>query len=251
MKLLPKWCITDKYPALYDIESATAIEQTAKLYGAMNELIEEYNAFVDKINADVEAFINGSKADFELFTTGLRQEFQDFIDVIELKIQAQDKAIDDAIASMNTQLEEGLAQITATLNSMKSELATYTNNLKNELYTYVEEIYNEIKVELPADIKAELDTMKARLDNLLGSATEGSTTFDLEIIDARLGYDNTQYTNLGEAVRTQVSNLHSVKLSLPKDDNGVIVGEVGQFATSDGAGGITWITVVNGNEVSY
>ena len=29
------------------------------------------------------------------------------------------------------------------------------------------------------------------------------------------------------------------------------VGTAGQFAVSDGKGGITWLTVVNGNEVAY
>lgn len=40
---MPNWCITDKHPAFYDTESATAIEQTAKLYGAMQNLIDTFN----------------------------------------------------------------------------------------------------------------------------------------------------------------------------------------------------------------
>ncbi len=37
------------------------------------------------------------------------------------------------------------------------------------------------------------------------------------------------------------------KVALPSSGNGT----AGQFAVSDGNGGITWLTVVNGNEVAY
>ena len=43
----------------------------------------------------------------------------------------------------------------------------------------------------------------------------------------------------------------NTKLSLPTVDNVVQYGEAGQIAVSDGKGGITWLTVVNGNEVAY
>ena len=39
----------------------------------------------------------------------------------------------------------------------------------------------------------------------------------------------------------------SQKVSLPVGDNGI----EGQFAVSDGKGGITWLTIVNGNEVAF
>lgn len=38
------------------------------------------------------------------------------------------------------------------------------------------------------------------------------------------------------------------KLSLPTSGS---FGTIGQFAISDGNGGVTWLTVVNGNEVAY
>lgn len=42
------------------------------------------------------------------------------------------------------------------------------------------------------------------------------------------------------------------KVNMPKDSNGTVVnGTAGQFAISDGEGGISWLTVTNGNEVEY
>lgn len=86
MQRLPHWKITDFNPAFYDTESLTAIEQTARVYGAMQTMIDEFNNFVDSVNHSIEEFENGMTTDFEEFTVGLRQEFQDFIDVVELRV---------------------------------------------------------------------------------------------------------------------------------------------------------------------
>ena len=39
IKRLPDWVVTDTQKAFYDLESSTAIEQTARLYGKMQELV--------------------------------------------------------------------------------------------------------------------------------------------------------------------------------------------------------------------
>lgn len=41
------------------------------------------------------------------------------------------------------------------------------------------------------------------------------------------------------------------KINLPETDGTVNYGTAGQFAVSDGAGGITWQTINNGDEVNY
>lgn len=59
-------------------------------------------------------------------------------------------------------------------------------------------------------------------------------------------------TNIGAASKNEVSKLSEEKVYLPKDADGKpLNGTVGQFATSDGNGGIAWVTVRNGNEVAY
>lgn len=106
MNKLPKWVIPDTHPALFDTESATTIEMTAKLYGAMNGLIEDYNNFVERVDANIEAFKTSTEKDLEVFETALRQEFQDFIDVVNLKILGMDKVINDAVDFMETNIEK-------------------------------------------------------------------------------------------------------------------------------------------------
>lgn len=46
-----------------------------------------------------------------------------------------------------------------------------------------------------------------RIDNLLKNVVPGTTTFDAEVIDARLGYNGTVYTTLGTAIRESVKEI--------------------------------------------
>ena len=87
MLQLPKWVLTNKRPAFYDDESVTSIEMTAKLYGAMQTLIEEYNAFAETMEKTINDFMADVNADQETFKIAMRQEFQDFIDTVDLRLQ--------------------------------------------------------------------------------------------------------------------------------------------------------------------
>ncbi len=100
MQLLPKWVLTNKFPSIYDSESKTVLEQTARIYGAMNDLITEYNAFADRTNQLITEFTASATQNQEQFEIALRQEFQDFIDVIEIKFQQQQTQIDNAVSYM-------------------------------------------------------------------------------------------------------------------------------------------------------
>lgn len=100
MKLLPKWSITDKWPAVYDSESATAIEMTAKLYAAMQEMIKEDNSYADEVNKIIEEFINSSNTNFEELKNCIKTAMDNHIQCIDTKMDKQDKKIADAVQYM-------------------------------------------------------------------------------------------------------------------------------------------------------
>lgn len=124
MNLLPKWVLTNSYPAVFDSESATTIEMTAKIYAAMQELISDYNSFVDTVNQQIIEFLNDTNKTFEVFAAELRQEFQDFIDIVVLKIQSQDAHINEQTAIINEAVDYMKTNLSNTIDTMVDEWLT-------------------------------------------------------------------------------------------------------------------------------
>lgn len=147
MKLLPKWILTTGLPASMDHESATAIEQTYKVYKAMQDLITEYNNYVDEVNRKLLDHESKYKSDMETFTTSLRQEFQDFIDVVDLKIQdletliGEGSDIDAKLAALETSIRNQLTElenkVNNEINGKIQTIETAVNNLKNDMNGYL------------------------------------------------------------------------------------------------------------------
>lgn len=110
---LPKWVLTNPRPSIYDSESATAIEMTAKLYQAMTDVIDDYNKFVENVEKNISQFEQETNKDIQEFTVSLRQEFQDFIDVVEMKLQEQDKEIKEAYDYLVANLKKTTQEVVA------------------------------------------------------------------------------------------------------------------------------------------
>ena len=130
---LPVWVLTEGRPAFYDSESVTAIEMVAKLYGKMNELVENYNEFATQVNTEIDRFESGLTADFEDFKSCLQQLVLNYIESIDMKIAEQDLKIDNAIEGLQTEFAEAIADgtITADLN------VSYDSETENIVFSIV------------------------------------------------------------------------------------------------------------------
>lgn len=104
LRHLPHWVLTDTLPAFYDCESATAIQQTAKLYGKIQELITIYNDFVRDVNRYITEFEEGIIKDFNCFQNCVIKTMNDYIESIDTKIELQDNNIQEAIDYMKNNL---------------------------------------------------------------------------------------------------------------------------------------------------
>ena len=74
MKRLPPWNIPPTSPAIFDIHSATVLEQTARMYDAMNQLIDEWGNMMKSI-ADFEKSEQEYREEFETQITKVIREF--------------------------------------------------------------------------------------------------------------------------------------------------------------------------------
>lgn len=98
--LLPRWTLTNFQPAFYDSESATVLQQMAKVYAKMQELLRDYNSFVNEINTTITDFQNGIIGDFECFKNCIIKTMNDYIESIDIKINLQDTEIANAVNYM-------------------------------------------------------------------------------------------------------------------------------------------------------
>jgi uncharacterized protein YdcH (DUF465 family) len=86
---LPRWLLPSSVPSVYDTDSKTVIEQTAKVYGAMRQLIEEYNAFSETME---NAFNENNSAN--------AAEIQNFKKSVEQRLRCQFEKMDAAFQKL-------------------------------------------------------------------------------------------------------------------------------------------------------
>ena len=111
MRLLPNWALTVNRPMRYDAESATPLQQTARVYAAMNELIEEYNKFSEEASKRISEFENkegGARKEFEERITKIMREFTCSIkQYVENNLEQTSKDIlNDALQAGTITIEE-------------------------------------------------------------------------------------------------------------------------------------------------
>ena len=147
INLLPKWKLPEVFTSLYDHESATSIEMTSKLYGAVQELIKDYNEFVEKIKISVKEFEDGTTKDYNAFKIAMSQLFENFINTVELKIKSQDKEINDSI------------------KYIKNNLNSVASNLIKTMYENGE--FNDAVLTAIEDFKTDVNDVNNRLDEIL------------------------------------------------------------------------------------
>lgn len=136
IKLLPHWCLTDEHPAFYDTESKTAIQMVARLYGKMEELITDYNNFIDDINDAIQDFESSINQDFSTFQETINGIVNDFIIEINGKIADQNLEISTFEGIVNGKIADQDLVIADAVNYMKTNL----NEIVTQLFT--QEIQN-------------------------------------------------------------------------------------------------------------
>ena len=149
---LPQWVLTDLQPSFYDLESVTAVKMVAKLYGKMEQLISDYNYFVDKINKNINEFEDGMIHDFECFKDCIKKLIEDYIDSIDMIISNQNRNITESITAQNQAIQEKFLEqdhkIDDAINYMKTNLiATVTELFNNaiqngDITASLQETYN-------------------------------------------------------------------------------------------------------------
>lgn len=108
---LPNWVLTNRQPAFYDTESASALQQTAKIYGKMQELLVDYDKFIAEINEYIKFYQESTDRDLAMFKYKIEKKIYDFTQALEIKYTEQDLEIDKAIQYMKDNLVETIKNL--------------------------------------------------------------------------------------------------------------------------------------------
>lgn len=140
---LPPWNLTNKLPAFHDVESASSVQMTAKLYDYMKAFGLDYEKFVEEINTAITEYNTDMETDQKCFEEKITKTIHDYIHIIDTKLAHQDREIEEAISYIKENLEVG---ITSILEQMKEsgELTTAITNAFDELGTRVTELELDI-----------------------------------------------------------------------------------------------------------
>ena len=104
MQRLPNWVLNHRFPSVYDSESKSVLEQTARLYGAMQTLIDEYNNFVAVTNNSIECFEKDIQNSNNVFKTEMTC-------LIEKNIKSIDHTVNDAVHYMKENITDTTREI--------------------------------------------------------------------------------------------------------------------------------------------
>lgn len=132
IKKLPHWVISNRNPSFYETEGGTVLEQTGIMYKKVQELIENYNLFVDKINETIDEFISETIADQEAFEIAINQIVHDFTTLVETELKSQDTEIKNAIDYMKTHIDNSVNDILLNLFETKQITLDFEYNTETE-----------------------------------------------------------------------------------------------------------------------
>lgn len=174
IKLLPHWVLPDTLPSVYDTQSGTALEMVSKVYGAMRDLQNDYNSFVNEINKTIIDFKNGIIQDQEDFKNEINKIVHDYIAMLDLKIAHQDRVIEENIVYIKENLG---AEVTRVIDEMKNsgELEEIVADAFNNLSTRFSTIENNISnlensntnlIERIGHIENNISTLQDNISNL-------------------------------------------------------------------------------------
>lgn len=143
IKKLPHWVISNPSPSFFETEGGTVLEQTGVMYKKVQELIDNYNSFVDEVNNKIDEFIANTLADQEVFEISINQMIHDFTELVETELKSQDTEIKNAIDYMKTHIDNSVNDILLNLFETKQLTLEFSHNAETESLEIIGVVVNE------------------------------------------------------------------------------------------------------------
>ena len=173
INFLPPWVETNLQPSFYDLESGTCLQQTARMYDKVNQLVRSVNNQNDTIADYIQQFID------------LKDYVDDYFDNLDVQEEI-DKKLDEMASSGELQqiIGDYFVTVDQRIEAQNQEIETFENGVNNTVNTQ----------------NTSSQQLIARMDTF-SSRTEGSTTGDAELADGRIAFTGRTYETIGDNIR--------------------------------------------------
>ena len=208
---LPNWVLVNKFPAKFDDESLTVLEQTARLYAKVNELIDSYNKYVEEINKTISDYQNKKDSDVDAFLCSIKCLTDNYINTVDMKISHQDRQIAEIYAQFK---DDVLNTIKLMLSDLKQSgeldnaILTALDGINSKVDNFIVEMNNK-QAELETDYtekKTALETDYQNTKTALGEDyTEKKTALETDYQNTKTAL-NGDYTEKKTALETDYQN---------------------------------------------
>lgn len=95
---LPTWIYPAGFTSVYDAESQTASERTARLDGAVRALIEDYNKFTEELTEEIKNFTAASTAEIDEFKRSIEERMRCKFQDLDAKISSFNISVKTLVA---------------------------------------------------------------------------------------------------------------------------------------------------------
>ena len=182
IKPLPSWVLVNRFPAFYESESLTSVEQTSRVYAKMNELIESYNKYVEQVNAELVELETKHDADYSCTVNTIIKLTSDYMGMVDLKLTRMDRKLaenykaftDNVLETIQQMIDEMKAngELDAALLDAVDDLNTKFNEIRTEYdavyreFTNIQTEWDEMKTGVTAqmdEIKSDYEETKAAM----------------------------------------------------------------------------------------
>lgn len=207
-RLLPPWMFPDSRYDFSSTQTDTLMEETARLYQCINDIVEAY----DKLMVDVKALIkeyqdNGNKT-LDDFKEEITKLCHDFIVEVDRKIEYQNDLIDENLAKnkelLDNKTAESLANIQALFDELVATFETMSARFMEEYTAISDKIddfeamftdnVNQIVVKLINELAIDGVALGLTYDASNEALTVKESTGGIEVTN---GLEITSYTDTG------------------------------------------------------